>query len=107
MWEVTVNYISLQLFLKKEEQPCTQFYFILFLEVFSKLGSARSAYGQDVQRNWSEFNNVPSSIWDPSATDSVPSWPTSSSSPTHTTAVSIQCKYSALLPLPTCSVPAV
>ncbi|NXO04663.1 TM131 protein, partial [Rhinopomastus cyanomelas] len=55
-------------------------------EVFSKLGSARSAYGQDVQRNWSEFNNVPSSIWDPSATDSVPSWPTSSSSPTHTTA---------------------
>ncbi|NWR31468.1 TM131 protein, partial [Tachuris rubrigastra] len=54
-------------------------------EVFSKLGLARSAYGQDVQRNWSEFNNVPSSIWDPSATDSVPSWPTSSSSPTHTT----------------------
>ncbi|NWU77316.1 TM131 protein, partial [Onychorhynchus coronatus] len=55
-------------------------------EVFSKLGLARSAYGQDAQRNWSEFNNVPSSIWDPSATDSVPSWPTSSSSPTHTTA---------------------
>ncbi|NXP14183.1 TM131 protein, partial [Thinocorus orbignyianus] len=55
-------------------------------EVFSKLGLARSAYGQDVQRNWSEFNNVSSSIWDPSATDSVPSWPTSSSSPTHTTA---------------------
>ncbi|NXD80538.1 TM131 protein, partial [Halcyon senegalensis] len=55
-------------------------------EVFSKLGLARSAYGQDVQRNWSEFSNVPSSIWDPSATDSVPSWPTSSSSPTHTTA---------------------
>ncbi|NWQ69965.1 TM131 protein, partial [Neopipo cinnamomea] len=55
-------------------------------EVFSKLGLARSAYGQDVQRNWSEFNNVPSSIWDPSATDSVPSWPTSSNSPTHTTA---------------------
>ncbi|NXX85566.1 TM131 protein, partial [Urocolius indicus] len=54
-------------------------------EVFSKLGLARSAYGQDVQRNWSEFNNVPSSIWDPSAIDSVPSWPTSSSSPTHTT----------------------
>ncbi|NWI99611.1 TM131 protein, partial [Crypturellus undulatus] len=55
-------------------------------EVFSKLGLARPAYGQDVQRNWSEFSNVPSSIWDPSATDSVPSWPTSSSSPTHTTA---------------------
>ncbi|XP_064931617.1 transmembrane protein 131 [Columba livia] len=55
-------------------------------EVFSKLGLARSAYGQDVQRNWSEFSNVPSSIWDPSATDSAPSWPTSSSSPTHTTA---------------------
>uniref|UniRef100_A0A8B9F478 Transmembrane protein 131 n=1 Tax=Amazona collaria TaxID=241587 RepID=A0A8B9F478_9PSIT len=56
-------------------------------EVFSKLGLARSAYGQDVQRNWSEFSNVPSSIWDPSATDSVPSWPTSSSSPTHTTSI--------------------
>ncbi|NXA46826.1 TM131 protein, partial [Nothocercus julius] len=55
-------------------------------EVFSKLGLARPAYGQDVQRNWTEFNNVPSSIWDPSATDSAPSWPTSSSSPTHTTA---------------------
>ncbi|NXJ97325.1 TM131 protein, partial [Corythaixoides concolor] len=55
-------------------------------EVFSKLGLARPAYGQDVQRNWSEFSNVPASIWDPSATDSVPSWPTSSSSPTHTTA---------------------
>ncbi|XP_015706424.1 transmembrane protein 131 [Coturnix japonica] len=55
-------------------------------EVFSKLGLARPAYGQDVQRNWSEFNHVPSSIWDPSATDSIPSWPTSSSSPTHTTA---------------------
>ncbi|NXA40959.1 TM131 protein, partial [Eudromia elegans] len=55
-------------------------------EVFSKLGLARPAYGQDVQRNWNEFNNVPSSIWDPSATDSVPSWPTSSSSPTHTSA---------------------
>ncbi|OXB75135.1 UNVERIFIED_CONTAM: hypothetical protein H355_009709 [Colinus virginianus] len=55
-------------------------------EVFSKLGLARPAYGQDVQRNWSEFSHVPSSIWDPSATDSIPSWPTSSSSPTHTTA---------------------
>lgn len=83
------------------------FYFISFLEVFSKLGLARSAYGQDVQRNWSEFNNVPSSIWDPSATDSVPSWPTSSSSPTHTTAVSTHSKYSVLLLLPTCSVSAI
>uniref|UniRef100_A0A8C9EY02 Transmembrane protein 131 n=1 Tax=Pavo cristatus TaxID=9049 RepID=A0A8C9EY02_PAVCR len=64
-------------------------------EVFSKLGLARPAYGQDVQRNWSEFNHVPSSIWDPSASDSIPSWPTSSSSPTHTTAVSIWCQPSA------------
>jgi len=78
-----------------------------FSEVFSKLGLARPAYGQDVQRNWSEFNHVPSSIWDPSATDSIPSWPTSSSSPTHTTAVSISCRYTVLLLLPTCSVPAV
>ncbi|XP_074848005.1 transmembrane protein 131 isoform X2 [Carettochelys insculpta] len=54
-------------------------------EVFSKLGLPRSAYGQDMQRNWSEFSNIPSSIWDSSATGPVPSWPTNSGSPTHTT----------------------
>uniref|UniRef100_A0A8C8VK15 Transmembrane protein 131 n=1 Tax=Pelusios castaneus TaxID=367368 RepID=A0A8C8VK15_9SAUR len=55
-------------------------------EVFSKLGLPRSAYGQDMQRNWSEFSNIPSSIWDSSSTGSVPSWPTNSGSPTHTSA---------------------
>uniref|UniRef100_A0A8C3RI36 Transmembrane protein 131 n=1 Tax=Chelydra serpentina TaxID=8475 RepID=A0A8C3RI36_CHESE len=55
-------------------------------EVFSKLGLPRSAYGQDMQRNWSEVSNIPSSIWDSSATVPVPSWPTNSGSPTHTTA---------------------
>ncbi|XP_030057243.1 transmembrane protein 131 [Microcaecilia unicolor] len=54
-------------------------------EVFSKLGISRSAYSQDSQQNWTEYGNVASSIWDPSATDSLPSWPTSSSSPTHVT----------------------
>uniref|UniRef100_A0A6J0UZ79 Transmembrane protein 131 isoform X2 n=1 Tax=Pogona vitticeps TaxID=103695 RepID=A0A6J0UZ79_9SAUR len=54
-------------------------------EVFSKLGLSSSAYGQDAQRNWSEFTSVPSSIWDSSATDVIPPWPTSSGSPTHTT----------------------
>ncbi|XP_053163817.1 transmembrane protein 131 isoform X2 [Hemicordylus capensis] len=54
-------------------------------EVFCKLGQPQSVYGQDVQRNWNEFSNVPSSIWDSSATDLMPSWPTSSGSPTHTT----------------------
>ncbi|XP_054829375.1 transmembrane protein 131 isoform X2 [Eublepharis macularius] len=54
-------------------------------EVFSKLGLSQSVYGQDVQRNWSEFSAVPSSIWDCSTTDRTPSWPTSSGSPTHTT----------------------
>ncbi|XP_066478070.1 transmembrane protein 131 isoform X2 [Tiliqua scincoides] len=54
-------------------------------EVFSKLGQSQSVYGQEVQRNWSEFSNVPSSIWDSSATDLMSSWPTSSGSPTHTT----------------------
>ncbi|XP_019384019.1 PREDICTED: transmembrane protein 131, partial [Crocodylus porosus] len=52
-------------------------------EVFSKLRLPQSAYGQDVQRNWNEF---PASIWDSPAADSIPSWPTSSGSPTHTTA---------------------
>ncbi|XP_015266688.1 PREDICTED: transmembrane protein 131 isoform X1 [Gekko japonicus] len=55
-------------------------------EVFSKLGLSPSVYGQDVQRNWSEFSAVPSSIWDSSAADRTPSWPSSSGSPTHTTA---------------------
>uniref|UniRef100_A0A8C4XW62 Transmembrane protein 131 n=2 Tax=Gopherus evgoodei TaxID=1825980 RepID=A0A8C4XW62_9SAUR len=55
-------------------------------EVFSKLGLPRSAYGQDMQRNWSEVSNIPSYIWDSSATPPVPSWPTNSDSPTHTTA---------------------
>ncbi|XP_067416094.1 transmembrane protein 131 isoform X2 [Emydura macquarii macquarii] len=55
-------------------------------EVFSKLGLPRPAYGQDMQRNWSEFSNIPSSIWDSSTTGSVPSWPTNSGSPTHTSA---------------------
>ncbi|KAM9173583.1 transmembrane protein 131 isoform 1-T1 [Pangshura tecta] len=55
-------------------------------EVFSKLGLPRSAYGQDMQRNWSEVSNIPSSIWDSSATPPVPSWPTNSGSPTHATA---------------------
>ncbi|KAJ6667462.1 hypothetical protein lerEdw1_016583 [Lerista edwardsae] len=54
-------------------------------EVFSKLGQSQSVYGQEVQRNWSEFSNVPSSIWDSSATDLMSSWPSSSNSPTHTT----------------------
>uniref|UniRef100_A0A8C0GE06 Transmembrane protein 131 n=1 Tax=Chelonoidis abingdonii TaxID=106734 RepID=A0A8C0GE06_CHEAB len=56
-------------------------------EVFSKLGLPRSAYGQDIQRNWSEVSNIPSYIWDSSATPPVPSWPTNSDSPTHTTSI--------------------
>ncbi|XP_016847827.1 transmembrane protein 131 isoform X2 [Anolis carolinensis] len=54
-------------------------------EVFSKLGLSPSTYGQESQQNWSEFTNVPSSIWDSSATDLMPPWPSSSGSPTHTT----------------------
>uniref|UniRef100_A0A8D0E9G6 Transmembrane protein 131 n=1 Tax=Salvator merianae TaxID=96440 RepID=A0A8D0E9G6_SALMN len=54
-------------------------------EVFSKLGLPQSVYGQDTHRNWTELSNVPSSIWDSSAMDLIPSWPTSSGSPTHTT----------------------
>ncbi|XP_033003431.1 transmembrane protein 131 isoform X1 [Lacerta agilis] len=54
-------------------------------EVFSKLGLSQSVYSPDVQRNWTELSNVPSSIWDSSATDLIPPWPTSSGSPTHTT----------------------
>ncbi|XP_075446661.1 transmembrane protein 131 isoform X2 [Ascaphus truei] len=53
-------------------------------EVFSKLGLPRSAYAPDSQKKWSEFE-LPSSIWDSPVTDSVPTWPTSTGSPTHAT----------------------
>ncbi|XP_069492683.1 transmembrane protein 131 [Ambystoma mexicanum] len=55
-------------------------------EVFSKLGLAHSSYTEDSQRNWNEPSNIASSIWQCPATDSLPSWSTSSGSPTHATA---------------------
>ncbi|KAK7828433.1 hypothetical protein U0070_008942 [Myodes glareolus] len=51
--------------------------------VFSKLGLPRSC-SQSSQRSWNEFNSGPSYLWDSPATDPSPSWPASSSSPTHT-----------------------
>ncbi|MBN3299640.1 TM131 protein, partial [Amia calva] len=39
-------------------------------------------YNQDAPQNWPEFTQVSSSIWDSPASDSLPSWPTSSGSPT-------------------------
>ncbi|KAH0504002.1 Transmembrane protein 131 [Microtus ochrogaster] len=51
--------------------------------VFSKLGLPRSC-SQSSQRSWNEFNSSPSYLWDSPATDPSPSWPASSSSPTHT-----------------------
>ncbi|KAM4699945.1 transmembrane protein 131 isoform 2-T2 [Discoglossus pictus] len=52
-------------------------------EVFSKLGLTRPAYAHDPQKKWTEFE--PLSIWDSPVTDSVPTWPTSTGSPTHST----------------------
>ncbi|XP_021113702.1 transmembrane protein 131 isoform X2 [Heterocephalus glaber] len=52
-------------------------------EVFSKLGLPRSC-NQASQRSWNEFSSGPSYLWDAPATDPSPSWPASSSSPTHT-----------------------
>uniref|UniRef100_A0A5F9CRA2 Transmembrane protein 131 n=1 Tax=Oryctolagus cuniculus TaxID=9986 RepID=A0A5F9CRA2_RABIT len=52
-------------------------------EVFSKLGLSRSC-NQASQRSWNEFNSGPSYLWDSPVTDSSPSWPASSGSPTHT-----------------------
>ncbi|XP_059100000.1 transmembrane protein 131 isoform X1 [Peromyscus eremicus] len=51
--------------------------------VFSKLGLPRSC-SQSSQRSWNEFSSGPSYLWDSPATDPSPSWPASSSSPTHT-----------------------
>lgn len=49
--------------------------------VFSKLSRSCS---QSSQRSWNEFSSGPSYLWDSPATDPSPSWPASSSSPTHT-----------------------
>lgn len=64
---------------------------IVFLlsEVFSKLGLSRSC-SQASQRSWNEFSSGPSYLWESPATDPSPSWPASSSSPTHTATVSTQ-----------------
>ncbi|KAM9321621.1 transmembrane protein 131 [Gastrophryne carolinensis] len=53
-------------------------------EVFSKFSLPRSAYTHDPQKKWTDFETT-SSIWDPPATDSIPTWPTSTGSPTHVT----------------------
>ncbi|XP_061287570.1 transmembrane protein 131 isoform X2 [Bos javanicus] len=52
-------------------------------EVFSKLGLSRSC-NQPSQRSWNELSSGPSYLWDSPATEPSPSWPASSSSPTHT-----------------------
>ncbi|XP_053563688.1 LOW QUALITY PROTEIN: transmembrane protein 131 [Bombina bombina] len=54
-------------------------------EVFSKLPFARPAYAHDPQKKWVD-NEPASSIWDSPATDPVPTWLTSTGSPTHSTA---------------------
>ncbi|KAM3932942.1 transmembrane protein 131 isoform 3-T3 [Leptodactylus fuscus] len=53
-------------------------------EVFSKLSFPRNTYAQESQKKWTDFEST-SSIWDPPATDAVPTWPTSTGSPTHVT----------------------
>ncbi|XP_069826950.1 transmembrane protein 131 isoform X2 [Dendropsophus ebraccatus] len=53
-------------------------------EVFSKLSFPRNTYAQDSQKKWTDFEST-SSVWDPPATDSAPTWPTSTGSPTHVT----------------------
>ncbi|KAM4797153.1 transmembrane protein 131 [Rhinophrynus dorsalis] len=51
-------------------------------EVFSKLSFPRSTYAHDPQKKWTEYEST-SSIWDAPSTDPVPTWPTSTGSPTH------------------------
>ncbi|XP_056411884.1 transmembrane protein 131 isoform X2 [Hyla sarda] len=53
-------------------------------EVFSKLSFPRNTYAQDTQKKWTDFEST-SSVWDPPAPDSAPTWPTSTGSPTHVT----------------------
>lgn len=56
---------------------------MLFL-VFSGMNLPKSS---EPQQSWREFTPVPSSIWDIPSSDSLHSWPSSSSSPTAPTAV--------------------
>lgn len=56
-------------------------------EVFSKLGLPRSC-NQPSPGSWNELSSGPSYFWDSPATEPSPSWPASSSSPTHTATVS-------------------
>uniref|UniRef100_A0A8D3BET9 Transmembrane protein 131 n=1 Tax=Scophthalmus maximus TaxID=52904 RepID=A0A8D3BET9_SCOMX len=51
--------------------------------VFSGMNLPKSS---EPQQSWPEFTTVPSSIWDIPSTDSLHSWPSSSSSPTAPTA---------------------
>ncbi|XP_039984540.1 transmembrane protein 131 isoform X2 [Xiphias gladius] len=51
--------------------------------VFSGMNLPKSS---EPQQSWPEFNTVPSSIWDIPSSDSLHSWPSSSSSPTAPTA---------------------
>ncbi|XP_063809389.1 transmembrane protein 131 isoform X2 [Pseudophryne corroboree] len=53
-------------------------------EVFSKLSFPRNTYTHEPQKKWTDFEST-SSIWDTPAVDSVPTWPTSTGSPTHVT----------------------
>ncbi|XP_071991808.1 transmembrane protein 131 isoform X3 [Engystomops pustulosus] len=53
-------------------------------EVFSKLSYPRNTYTQEPQKNWTDFEST-SSYWDPPASDSLPTWPSSTGSPTHVT----------------------
>lgn len=53
-------------------------------EVFSKLSFPRNTYAQDSQKKWTDYEST-SSVWDPPPTDSAPTWPTSTGSPTHVT----------------------
>ncbi|CAI9549111.1 unnamed protein product, partial [Staurois parvus] len=57
-------------------------------EVFSKFSLPRSTYTHDPQKKWTDFETT-TSFWDHPATDSVPTWPTSTGSPTHVTSVSM------------------
>lgn len=53
-------------------------------EVFGSISLPRSTYTHDPQKKWTDFETT-SSFWDHPATDSVPTWPTSTGSPTHVT----------------------
>ncbi|XP_043928104.1 transmembrane protein 131 isoform X2 [Protopterus annectens] len=51
--------------------------------VLGTLGLSKPSYSQDSHRSWSEFDPLPSPLWDKPSSEPLTPWPAGSGSPTH------------------------